>query len=158
MKSVVSYAKSRAHQESGSLLPLMIIIFLIALFSYMVASNVFTASMAKLRLERWGEDLVASLYREISYEKYFFDNNINPSFGDRVFIPVECDSLLKNLSKSVGDFPNGIALEKFECQNGQLKVTISNRIEFPFYPASLSNVDAKVVVHVGGGLQRVRGN
>ena len=151
-------SRYQSDQENGSLLPLMLMIFLVACLAYIVALNVFTASATKLRLERWGEDLISNLYREISYEKYFFDENSSSGSIDRVFVPVDCNSLVRNLRNSSNEFPRGVLVERFDCQYGVLKITLSEEINFPFLPESISNIHPKVVVHIGGGLQRVRGN
>ena len=142
--------------ESGSLLPLMILIFLISLLAYMTGVNLYSAKVSKFRLENWGEDFVASLFSEISYDRYFFDSFRNIDSRNRIFIPVDCGLVLQNIGVASRNFPRKISIEKAECDQGQLKLVLAERIDFPFFARALSGIEPKVVVHVRGGLQRVR--
>lgn len=141
--------------ESGSLLPLMILIFLISLLAYMSGVNLYSAKVSKFRLESWGEDLVASLFNEVSYERYFFDPYQNIDSRNRIFIPVDCVLVLQNIGVASRNFPRNISIEKAECDQGQLTLVLAERIAFPFFAEALSGIEPKVVVHVRGGLQRV---
>lgn len=142
--------------ESGSLLPLMILIFLISLLAYMTGVNLYSAKISKFRLESWGEDLVANLFSEVSYERYFFDPHQNIDPRNRIFIPVDCGLVLQNIGVASRNFPRNISIDKAECDQGQLKLVLAERIAFPFFAEALSGIEPKVVVHVRGGLQRVR--
>lgn len=142
--------------ESGSLLPLMILIFLISLFAYTIGVDIYAAKVTKFKLESWSEDLVASLFSEVSPERYFFDHYSNTDQRNRNFVPVDCDLLRQNLESASRSFPHDISIENVECHQGQLKLVLTEQLTFPFFAKSLVGIAPKVVVHVSGGLQRVR--
>ena len=146
----------RCSIESGSLLPLMILICLISLLAYMTGVNLYSAQVSKFRLESWGEDLVANLFSEVSYKRYFFDSYQNIDSRNRIFIPVDCGLVLQNIGVASQNFPRNISIEKAECDQGQLKLVLAERIVFPFFAQAHFGIEPKVVVHVSGGLQRVR--
>ena len=146
----------RCSIENGSLLPLMIVIFLISLLAYMTGVNLYSAKVSKFRLESWGEDFVASLFSEISYERYFFDAYQHTESKNRIFVPVDCGLVLQNMGVASRNFPRTISIEQAECDQGQLKLVLAERIVVPFFAEALSGIEPKVVVHVRGGLQRVR--
>lgn len=146
----------RCSVESGSLLPLMIFIFFISLLAFMTGVNLYSAKVSKFRLESWGEDFVASLFSEISYERYFFDPYINIESRNRIFIPVDCGLVLQNVGAASRNFPRKISIEKVKCDQGQLKLVLAQPISFPFLGEAFFGIEPKVVVHISGGLQRVR--
>lgn len=98
----------------------------------MTGVNLYSAKVSKFRLESWGEDLVANLFSEVSYERYFFDPYQNIDSRNRVFIPVDCGLVLQNIGVASRNFTRKISIEKAECDQGQLKLVLAERIAFPF--------------------------
>lgn len=148
----------RREGESGSLLPFMALVFLVAISAYMMATNVYAATTSKIRLERWGEDFLTGIYQEISYESYFFDEQPSTNFNNRDYVPVDCATLLRRISQSMGRFPQGVNLRSVSCQVGQMRLIITRKVELPFMPESLAGLQPEVVAYVAGGLQRLRAN
>ena len=144
------------NREHGSLLPLMLGIFSIVLTIYMAGVNIYSLENSKLNLERWGEGVVADLYYEISYEKYFFEAQDSYNLGKRSFVPVDCINLLTNLRKNFRQFAPTRTLLSADCQSGQIDISIATNVKLPFVPQLFSDFQPKVIAHIKGGLQRVR--
>ena len=145
-----------AASERGSALPLLTGIFLIALATYMMAVNIYFLQAEKLKLERWGEDVIANLYQEVAHENYYFGNSEIYTEGIRSFVEVDCSSLISNLKEKIKKFPNTKNLVSSSCSSGRLKISLSEAIRLPFLPQGLSNFQPTIVIHVEAGLQRVR--
>lgn len=144
------------NRENGSLIPLMLGIFSIVLTIYIVGVNIYSLENAKLNLERWGEGVVADLYQEIAYEKYFFESQDSYYLGKRSFVPVDCINLLTNLRKNFRQYAPTRTLLSADCQSGQIEISVATNVKLPFIPQLFSDFQPQVVAHIKGGLQRVR--
>lgn len=150
--------------DSGSALPLMIGLLLISLFAYMTVVDVYSLLISKMKLERAGEDLVSQVLSEISYQDYYFggsSSNNSPSFtatNNRVFIPVTCHEVIEKLSQLADALPRDTRVLSVDCASDQLKLSIKKRVDLPFLPQPLVDLQPEVVAFVSGGLQRVHSN
>lgn len=143
-------------KESGSTLPMMIGLFMMALSVYMVCINIYTLNTAKLRLERIGEDFIASLYQEVSYDQYFRDESISSMEVHQRPIPVSCQQLLSGISRDSPSLAKAIKILAFRCESGRLNLAISERVNLPFIPQFLANFEPIVIAHVGAELRRIK--
>lgn len=154
----------RYSPDSGSLLPLMVGFLLISLFTYMIAIDVFSLRYTKVNLERLGEDLVSEVVREISYQEYYFgqiyngNQQRNTDSASRVFIPITCPEVLTKLYNLARNLPRNTRLLSADCAMNQLRLSITKRVDLPYFPRSLVNFQPDVIAYVGGGLQRIPSN
>ena len=155
MKPVIKLIQNNKEKDSGSLLPLMIFVFFLALAIYGISVNLFALQNSKLSLERWGEEMLSDIYQNISYAEYYFSDSVGPTSEGRKYIPVDCDGLLNELNEVSRDFPREITLNSINCELGQIQLSLSKNIKLPFAPAALSNFKPSVQVHIKGGLQQV---
>ena len=151
-----TYFDRELQGESGSTLPLMMGLFMMALSIYMVCINIYTLNTAKLRLERVGEDFIASLYQEVSYDHYFRDESISSMEVHQRPIPVSCQQLMSNILRDSPRVAKTIKILAFRCESGRLNLSISERVNLPFIPQFLTDFEPIVIAHVGAELRRIK--
>lgn len=155
MKQGISILRNDSVNDSGSLLPFMIFLFILAITIYGISVNLFALQNSKLRLERWGEEMISDIYQDISYIDYYFRDSEQLLSENRKYVSVDCDDLLNKLNESSRDFPIEITLRSISCEHGQIEIILSENIKLPFTPAALSTIKPTVEVYIKGGLQQV---
>ena len=142
----------------GSALPLLIGILLLVFSTYMVAMNIYVLSIEKMKLERWGEDFIVSLYQELAHQEYYFGATEPYVEGIRSFIEVDCNGLIQNMREKFKLASQTKVIISASCASNRLRLSLSEEVRLPFIPQGLSNFQPKVVAHIEAGLQRVRTN
>jgi len=155
MKSYEKFTWRGDSVDSGSLLPFMLFIFMLALTIYGFSVNLFALQNSKISLERWGEEMLSDIYQNIAYADYYFKEVTNPVNNSRKFIPVDCLDLHTAFTRAGLEFPEVIDVVSFSCNSGIVELAISKRVKLPFLPPALSNFEPKVQVYIKGGLQQV---
>lgn len=143
-------------KDQGSALPLLIGVMLLGLSAYIMATNIYSLSTSKMKLESWGEDFIGGLYKEISYQDYFFGSTEDPKAGARSFVTIDCSNLLLQLKKNLGQVPSVISFVSTSCAGGRIKVVLTKKVRLPFSPPGAVNFEPRVIAHVEAGLQRVQ--
>ena len=152
-------------EESGSVLPLMIGFFLILLTLYMVIVDIYVMRETQIALDRKGELLLRSAFREVAYDKYYFEEISIPSnlehhnsflnSTNRVFVPFNCSDLLTNIALSSSTVDNTFSIIRSDCESNQLTLVLGEQVKLPFVLPIFNEFKPQVLSFTRGGVQRI---
>lgn len=176
MRNVVGRgSKLHRRMDSGSIIPLGLGLFLVAVATFMLTVDLFFLHATKFRLERFGEALVTNSFKDISYEKFFLDDSSSLESNVRRMIPFECSDLISKIksqlqvSNASFQAPNAFKNSKVDaiseisatsvnCVDSQLRIVLAQEVQLPFQPPIFGKFRPVVTATISGGVQRIRGN
>ena len=145
-----------SRSEDGSMLPLIVGIFLLALSVFMISANIYALRAEKIYLEVLGEELLSSLYQEIDYQEYFFGESMNVSTGARSWLPFQCSILMQNVNETARVMVGKAYIKSANCDSGRMTLVLSKEVSLPFQPGFLDGFTPQVNAVISGGVQRTR--
>lgn len=148
--------RTASSSEDGSMLPLVVGIFLLALSLLMVSANIYAIRAEKIHLEVLGEELISNLYKEIDYQEYFFGESMPVSPGVRSWLPFQCPLLMQNISESARVLVGKAHIESANCVSGKITLILKKNVSLPFQPGFLDGFVPQVNAVISGGVQRTR--
>ena len=161
----LSSSTFESKEDTGSVLPLMIGFFLILLTLYMVIVDIYVMRDTQIALDRKGELLLRSAFREVAYDKYYFEEISIPSnlehhnsffnSTNRVFVPFNCSDLLTNIALSSSTVDNTFSIIRSDCESNQLTLVLGEQVKLPFVLPIFNEFKPQVLSFTRGGVQRM---
>ena len=144
-------------REAGSTIPLILGIFILSISTLIVTLNIYYLRSAKLELEALGEDFFSSVYQEIDYQKYFFEENNEVTSKSRSWVPFDCSTIIEQAYIKRQYLNRDISLREITCNAGRVTLIFAWQVKLPYEPGFLDAFKPEVIAIISGGVQRVRG-
>ena len=153
-RSSTRLARHQNSNEVGSILPLILGLFILLIAVFMLSFDIYTMKVSRLKLESLGEELLSSLYTSIDYESYYFDSGIEHYFDSGIErVPFSCSELLNNFENSIVSLTIKVKVVSQTCENGRLSMILGQRVELPFLPNVFHEFQPEVRAYISGEMR-----